>query len=341
MRKSILKVFSVMLVLTLFMSVLAGCGGESSSSTEGSGDKKELEKMSIVLDWYPNAIHCFLYNAIEKGYFEEEGIDLEILFPANPNDGISMPAAGKADFGIYYMKDVIKSKADEGVPVKSIGAILYKPVNIILSLKEHDITEPKDLEGKTVGYCGMDLSKQTVIEMMRNVGADPSGVEFIDVGFELMSAMTTKQVDATIDCLENHEVPFMEKEGFEVNAFHFTDYGIPKYYEMIIISGEATLKNKKDKVDGFLRAINKGFQDMKNDKKGSLDTLFKYQNEENFPLDREVEEQSLDILLEKMETADEPFLSQDPAVWKANMDWMKDLGFLENSIDEKEFIYKP
>lgn len=363
------KILFYLSVLTLALVLFSSCGGEEkkpaddnkvddntksvesdktekedSKNTESDKENKEtqkdLEKMSIVLDWYPNAIHGFIYNAIEKGYFAEEGIELEVLFPANPNDGISMPAAGKADFGIYYMKDVIKARADENVPVKSIGAILYEPVNVILSLKEKNITGPKDLEGKTIGYAGSDISKHTVIEMMKNSGADPKDVNFIDVGFELMSAMTTKQVDATIDCLENHEIPFMEKEGFEVNSFYFTDYGIPKYYEMIIVSGDETIKNKKDKVDGFKRAIAKGFEDMKKDKEGTLDILFKYQNPENFPLDRGVEEKSLDILLPKMETSENKFLSQKPEVWKENIEWMKSLGFLKNDIDSNEFIYE-
>ncbi len=337
MKNNKVKSVTILMIVALLVLSLTGCG--EPASKEANEGKKELTKMSIVLDWYPNAIHCFLYNAIDKGYFAEEGIALEIQFPANPNDGISMPAAGKADFGIYYMKDVIKARADEGVPVKSIGSILHEPVNIILSLKEHNITAPKDLEGKTVGYCGMDLSKQTVIEMMKNAGADPSGVQFIDVGFDLMSAMTTKKVDATIDCLQNHEVPFMEKEGFPVNYFYFTDYGIPAYYEMIIIAGDKTLQEKQAAVDGFLRAIKRGFADMKNDKKGSLDILFKYQNEDNFPLDRSVEEQSLDILLTKMEVDGKPFLSQTADVWQANIDWMKSLGFLEKAIDPNEYIY--
>ncbi len=313
--------------------------GEEASNEEADAPK-ELEKMSIVLDWYPNAIHCFLYNAIEKGYFADEGIELEILFPANPNDGISMPAAGKADFGVYYMKDVIKSRGDNDVPVKSIGAILQKPVNVVVSLKEKNIKSPKDLKDKKVGYCGSDLSKQIIQEVMKHENTDSSGVEFIDVGFDLMNAMTTGQVDATIDCLENHEVPFMEKQGLELNYFNPNKFGIPDTYEMILISGDKTLEEKPEKVAGFLRACKKGFDDMKNDKKGSLDILFKNQNEENFPLDRDVEEQSLDILLSRMDLDGVEFLTQEDSVWQENIDWMKELGFLENDIKPADLIYK-
>ena len=79
----------------------AGCGG----GTDAKTDDTALEDFNIVLDWYPNAIHSFLYVAQEKGYFADEGLNLVINFPANTNDGISMPAAGKADIGIYYLQD--------------------------------------------------------------------------------------------------------------------------------------------------------------------------------------------------------------------------------------------
>ena len=79
---------------------------ENAEGTENT-DTAQLEDFTIVLDWYPNAIHSFLYTAIEKGYFAEEGLNLVINFPANTNDGISLPAAGKADVGMYYLQDAI------------------------------------------------------------------------------------------------------------------------------------------------------------------------------------------------------------------------------------------
>ncbi len=352
------KVLSTLLAIALIFCI-TGCGDKQNESTnepdsnnesteevnneeqsDGETTEKELEKVSIVLDWYPNAIHCFLYNAIEKGYFAEEGLELEILFPAGTTDGISMPAAGNADFGVFYMRQLIKARADEDVPVQSIGAVLQKPVNVIVSLKDKEIKSPKDLEGKKVGYCGMDISKQMVIEAMKADNADPSNIEFIDVGFDLMNAMTSEQVDATIDCLENHEVPFMENQGLEVNYFSPNEYNVPKPYEMVLVASDQTIEENPEKVNAFLRACAKGFEDMKNDKKGSLDILFANQNAENFPLERSVEEKSLDILLNKMETAEGKFLAQKEAVYQENIKWMQDMGFLENEIDPSELIYK-
>ena len=81
--------------------------------------------------------------------------------------------------------------------------------------------------GKTIGYAGTELSEALIRSIMDYVGADYSDVTLIDVGFDLMSSMTTGNVDATIGCLVNHEVPQMEEEGFEVNWFDLDDYGVP------------------------------------------------------------------------------------------------------------------
>lgn len=340
-RVTFFKNFMLISLLVLVFVLVSCSTNKTKSDNKTKKPKKELKKMSIVLDWYPNAIHSFLYNAIEKGYFAEEGIELEILFPANANDGISMPAAGKADFGIYYMSDMIKARADEKVPIKSIGALLQNTLNIILSVEDKNIKRPKDLEGKVVGYTGMDFSKTIVKEMMKHDGADPSKVKFIEVGFDLMNSMTTGRVDATIDCMKNHEVPVMEKKGFKVNFIELGDYGIPPSYEMLILTSEKTLKEKKSEVDGFLRAINKGFRDMKNDKEGSLKLLLSKQNAENFPLDKDVESKSYDMLIDSMETKGAKFLEQKVEIWKNYANWMKKLGFLKNDLNAKDLIYNP
>ena len=175
--------------------------GESPSTGQAGGTDGELRELNVVLDWYPNALHAFLYDAIEKGYYAEEGLQVNIQFPSNTNDAISLVAAGQAEIGLYYQQDVIIARANQDVPVKSIGAVVQGPLNIVLSLAEKDIRSPEDLVGKTIGYAGTELSEALIRSMMAYVGADSSDVEMIDVGFDLMSSMTTGNVDATIGCL--------------------------------------------------------------------------------------------------------------------------------------------
>ncbi len=319
---------------------LDSAGSESEASPDETGtetkdaslESGELTELSIVLDWYPNAIHTFIYTAMERGYYEEEGIKVNIQFPSNANDAISLVAAGRADIGLYYQHDIIQAVADQNVGVKSIGAVVQSPLNIILSLKEENIHRPKDLEGKIVGYAGTALSEALVKTMVEADGGDFSNIELIDVGFDLMSSMTTGNVDATIGCLVNHEVPQMEEEGFEVDYFLVSEYGIPNYYEAVFLASDETIENDSDILAGFLRASKKGFEDFKEDPYGCLEILLNNQNEENFPLSETVERQSCDTLLPLMETGEYEFLTQTDECWQENIDWMLEAGLITNEV---------
>ena len=315
--------------------LLTGCAsapaGESPSTGQAGGTDGELRELNVVLDWYPNALHAFLYDAIEKGYYAEEGLQVNIQFPSNTNDAISLVAAGQAEIGLYYQQDVIIARANQDVPVKSIGAVVQAPLNIVLSLAEKDIHSPEDLVGKTVGYAGTELSEALIRSIMAYVGADSSDVEMIDVGFDLMSSMTTGNVDATIGCLVNHEVPQMEEEGFDVNWFDLDDYGVPTYYEGVFLASDDTIENDADMLRAFLRASANGFEDVKADPAAALQTLLDNQNEENFPLSETVETESLNTLLPMMETADAAFLSQSEECWQENIDWLLDQGLIDQA----------
>ncbi len=348
------RVLAILLAATMCVASVTGCGKQSADNSSAAGteaednsaaetadtqtDNKDLREVSVVLDWYPNAIHTFLYTAIERGYFAEEGLDVKIHFPANDNDALALVAAGKAEIGMYYQQDVIQAVANQGTGIKSIGAIVQSPLNVILSLKDKNITKPEDLVGKTIGYGGTVLSEALVKCMMENVGADASDVNMINVGFELMSSMTTGNVDATIGCLVNHEVPQLEEEGFDVNYFSVSGYGIPNYYEEVFLTNDDLLENEPEVVAGFLRAAKKGFDDFKADPDGCLAILMNNQNEENFPLTQSVEEQSCATLIPLMETEDAAFLTQTDECWQENIDWMLENQLIDKAVDVSDVM---
>ena len=318
------RILSLLLICAL---LLCGCGAKKNDA-----GTEELKELDVVLDWYPNALHAFLYVAIEKGYYEEEGLKVNIQFPSNANDAISLVAAGQADIGLYYQQDVIQSRTQQNVPVKSIGAVVQGPLNIVLSLEEKNITTAEDLVGKTIGYAGTELSEALIRSIMDDVGADYSDVTMIDVGFDLMSSMTTGNVDATIGCLVNHEVPQMEEEGFSVNWFDLDEYGVPTYYEGVFLANDDAIAGDRETLSAFLRASAKGFADMKADPEAALEILLNNQNEENFPLSETVERKSMEVLLPMMETADASFLSQSDECWQENIDWMLEQGLISETV---------
>jgi len=319
------KILVIMLVVSM---LLCGC-----SKTEPENTLREID---VVLDWYPNALHAFMYVAIENGYYEEEGLKVNIRFPSNSNDAISLVAAGQADIGLYYQPDVIQARANQNVPVKSIGAVVQTPLSIVLALAEKEIAAPEDLEGKIVGYAGTELSEAYIRHMMAYAGADFDSVTMIDVGFDLMSSMTTGNVDATIGCLVNHEVPQMQEEGFEVNWFRLDDYGVPTYYEGVFLANDKLIEQDPEVLKAFLRASARGFAQMQADPEAALAALMRNQNAENFPLSETVERSSMTMLLPLMADEDTKFLTQTDACWQNMSDWMLEQGLIDRAVEVDE-----
>ncbi|ADI00100.1 ABC transporter substrate-binding protein [Salisediminibacterium selenitireducens] len=324
-------------LLTASMALfLTACSADSSTDVEATEDQ-ELEDVSIMLDWYPNAVHSYLYTAMEQGYFEEEGIELSIRFPANPTDPLSLAATGDITIGITYQPDVITAR-NQGIPVVSIAAIARSPLNHII-YTDDAIESPADLAGKQVGYPGIPVNEPMIDTMVRHAGGDPNEVELIDVGFELGSSAVSGRVDAVSGAYINHEVPVLRYQGHEVHYFNPVDYGVPPFYELVMVTSEETLDENQPLIEAFWRAASRGFDDMQADPDGSLDVLFTHEDQENFPLIREVEEESLGILLEKMTLDGATFGSQYADDWQATIDWLYESGFIEEKPDtEDSFI---
>lgn len=319
-------------------TVLAFASTGCTAKQSNTANQEDLETVSVVLDWYPNAIHAFLYAAEELGYFAEEGLQLEIQFPANTNDGISMPAAGQADVGIYYLQDAIQAAKEQDVPICSIGAVVQKSLNVVIAMKDSGIETAADLAGKTIGYAGTAISEAQIASMLAYEGISAEDCTCIDVGFDLLTATTTGQVDATIGNMVNHEVPQLEEEGLEIHYFYPTDYGVPQCYELVFLAGTDAVQNNPEKLQKFLRACRKGFDYMKENPEEALQILLEHQNAENFPLSETVERKSMEVLIPAMEMEDAPFLSQNVSVWQENADWMAEQGILKEKVDVSDLV---
>ena len=324
------------LFIGLSLVILSACSNKTSTTdTGGEAGKEELKDISIMLDWYPNAVHSFLYIAKEKGYFEEEGLNVDIQFPANPTDPINLAAAGKITLGISYQPDVIIARANQDIEIKSVGAIVRSPLNRVIFLEDSKIQSPKDLEGKTVGFPGIPLNESLINSMVRADGGNPENVEMIDVGFELGSSIVSKKVDAVIGAYINHEVPVLAHEGHETRNINPTEYGVPNYYELVAVTSDQTWEKEQESIEAFWRAATKGYQFTAENPDEALQILLKNQDESNFPLVKDVEAQSLDILLPLMKS-EEGFGSQNQQQWENTIKWLKDAGLIkkEPSVED-------
>ncbi|WNQ12850.1 ABC transporter substrate-binding protein [Paenibacillus aurantius] len=333
MRKNLQKAGSLLLAGVLALG-LAACAKKeepaASGTPAGKPADKPLTELTVLLDWYPNAVHSFLFAAEEQGYFKEAGLKVNLQTPADTNDALKLLAADKADLAISYQMQVALSRA-EGIPIVSVASIVRHPLNQVFASEKSGIKSAKDLAGHKVGYPSFPIDQDKVTTMVKADGGDPSKVQFIDVGYDLIPAMTTGKVDAIIGGYINHEKLLLEKEGIKLVALDPAKFGVPDYYELVLTASENGLKSKGDAIKAFWQAARKGQEYTAKNPDKALKTVLDKQNKE-FELDPEIEKKSLQVLLPLMDNGKDKFGSQTEASWQSVIDWMKKNGSLKGDV---------
>ncbi|HEY3367944.1 MAG TPA: ABC transporter substrate-binding protein [Symbiobacteriaceae bacterium] len=335
-----MKLMRKLSLLLLAVALLTACSKPAAPAPAASATPAPapapaptaLKPVSLVLDWYPNAAHAFILAAQEQGFFKAEGLTVDLKMPAeNPTDGIKLVGAGKETFALYYQPDVLLARG-EGIPIVSVAAIVRHPLNGIMVPTASGIKSPKDLVGKQVGYPGIPLNESMVKTMVTTNGGDPAKVTLTDVSFDLIPAIATKQVPAIAGGFLNHEKLVLEKQGIPMTYFAPTDFGVPNYYELVLIAGEQTVKQDRATVDAFWRALAKGQDWVKKNPDAAVKLLVAKQSKD-FPLEADVETQSLQILLKLMEDPGVPFGAQSQQDWTKVAAWMAAQGALKATIN--------
>ncbi|WP_160718888.1 ABC transporter substrate-binding protein [Bacillus sp. USDA818B3_A] len=321
------------IILGLMLLVLSACGKNDDSAAEKKGDQK-LEKVTLMLDWYPNAVHSFLYAAEEKGYFKEQGLDVNIEMPADTNDPLKLVAAGQIDMALSYQPQVLVARGED-IPVQSFGAIVRHPLNQLMVPADSAIKSPKDLAGQTIGYPSIPLDEAIVQTMVKSDGGDASKIKMVDVGWDLIPAMATKKTNALIGGYINHEKLLLDKEGHPMRTLNPADYGVPDYYELVLVGSEKELKAKPDVFKKFMTAIGKGQKYVQDHPEEGLSILLNHEDKSS-PLEKDIETKSLEILLPLMDAKDQSFGYQDPQTWDHVAKWLIDNKVIKSGVKAED-----
>jgi putative hydroxymethylpyrimidine transport system substrate-binding protein len=215
------------------------------------------EKMTLLLDWFVNPDHGPIIVAQEKGYFAEQGLEVEIIAPADPADPPKLVAAGKGDLAISYQPSLHLQVA-QGLPLKRVGTLIATPLNCLLVLKDGPIKTIADLKGRKVGFSVAGVEEALLKTILNTNGLALTDVELVNVNWSLSPALMSKQVDAVIGAYRNFELNQMEIEGVEGKCFYIEEQGIPAYDELIYVANPATMD--ADKIKRFLAATEKATQ---------------------------------------------------------------------------------
>ena len=290
---------------------------------------QETTKVTLALDWYPNANHAGIYVAQDRGYFTEAGLEVEIVVPSDPTTVLQTVGAGRDTFGISYHSEVLFAREQE-VPVVSIAALVQHPLNSLMVLADSGIETPADLAGKTVAVSGLPADDAFLKTILEKAGLSLDDVEVVNVGYDLMPAVLSGRADAVIGVYWTHETILAEREGYEVRYLRIEEWGVPDYYELVLVTGESIANDDPETVRGLLGALQRGYAGAIADPEAALDLLIA----ESPDLVRDVELEGLELLMPLWtESGTIPFGLQTEERWNAFGEWLKAEGLLGAEVE--------
>ena len=261
------------MVLALSLAASA-CGGGTASSEVETAAGARLAKMTdatLVLDFIPNAVHAGIYRALEAGYYREENLDLKIVQPSSTADTLKLIQADKAQFGIADGIDLGIQVAD-GRNAEGIMALLERPAGGLITLKREGITNPKQLEGKTVGITGVPSDTAALDTIMSDAGGDPASAHVVTIGFAGAADLASGRIDAFTGFVPADGVQ-VEHTGHPVRSFLLDEWGGPSYPGLVVFSTRQRIEREPALMRAFVAATVKGYEDTFEDPRRSIEDL--------------------------------------------------------------------
>ncbi|NQU02781.1 MAG: ABC transporter substrate-binding protein [Syntrophaceae bacterium] len=280
------------------------------------------QKLTIMLDWFPNIDHLPIYVAQQEGFFGDEGLDVTILTPSSTTDAMKLAASGNVDIAVSYEPQVIIG-ASAGLNVQVIGRLVEQPLSVLLFLKEKGIKSPADLEGKTIGYTVPGM-----MDVLMEAFAKINGIknyEPVNVGFSIAQSLVSGKVDAIMGPYKNYETVALEEKGYKSGYFELSDWGIPDYDELVFISGKQAVRKRPEAIRGFARAIDRAIFRARKDPQRALETYFRAVPE----APRDMESKAFEITLPLYAHSQ----TCDAGKWQKFADFALRYGLIEKKVD--------
>jgi putative hydroxymethylpyrimidine transport system substrate-binding protein len=309
---------------------LAGCG-EKEETTKGG----ESEPFAVALDFYVNPDHAGIFRALERGDFEEAGLEVETQMPADPSAPIRQVAAGRSDLAISYEPEVLLA-LDQGLPVKAVGALVDQPLTSLISLPEAGIAKPADLDGKTIATAGIPYQTAFLESILDTEGLPPDAVMQVDVGLGLLPAVLSGKADAMLGGFLNVEGVDLELRGKDPRVVPVDELGIPTYDELVLVANSDRIEEDPEPIRLFIAALERGTLDAAEDPGAATDAVLEAGEGLEPKLTAAEVEETLPLLVPERDS--ERFGYMDPREWKRFIAFMADEGLIARRPDTEEAL---
>ena len=314
------KRIAMLLALALVLSLTA-CGGEQAA-----------DKITIVLDWTPNTNHTGIYAALANGYFEEAGLDVQVVQP--PEDGaVALVASGRAQFGVSFQDYLAPAYVGEDkMPVTAVAAVIQHNTSGIVSRAGEGMDRPAGLEGRKYATWDLDVEKATIRDVMTADGGDFDKVELIpSTVTDEVSALQSGSVDA-IWIFYGWAGVACEVAGLDIDYFDFADIDpVFDYYSPVIIGNDAWLAENPEAAKAFVAALSKGYTYCVEHPKEAADILMEAAPE--LKSNPELVYASQEYLADEYIADASRWGEFDPDRWAAFFSWLNENELMEGQLD--------
>jgi putative hydroxymethylpyrimidine transport system substrate-binding protein len=308
----------LVIVLSLLAALpvgLAACG-EKNETITGSAGKQPF---TLLLDWFPNADHVGIYQALAKGYFAQAGLDVHVQVPANVADPLELVAAGKVDAAISYEPEVLLAR-NRNLPLVSIAALVQQPLTSIISIGKHPVRTARQLRGKTIGDAGIAYQHAYLETILAHAGVPAHSVKEINVGDNLVPALVSGRVDAILGGYWNYEAVQLAQLHKHPSVIRMNQVGVPSYDELVVVTRASLLEQHPDVARRFVQALARGYESVRSDPAAAVSNLVRM----NQGLNQKLQLASVRATLPAFfpSQAGKPWGWQDPGQWNAYGQWM-------------------
>jgi ABC-type nitrate/sulfonate/bicarbonate transport system substrate-binding protein len=307
-------------IIALLGMLAAGCGTPAAPPPE--------TKVTVMIDWVPNTNHTGLYVAKDKGFYKEQGLEVEILQPAE-SGAAPLVASGKAQFGVSYQEEVTQARTSNNIPIVSLAAVIQHNTSALASKKELNITRPKDFEGKRYGGWGSPMEEAVIKSIIEKDGGDFSKVKFINVGTADFLTSINKDVDFYW-IFQGWDGIQARLKNVPINEVVLKDIDPAlDYYTPVLITTEALINDNPELVKAFMKATSQGYAYAINNPEEAAQILLANAPESN----QELIVESQQWLSSKYQDDAAQWGFQKREVWERYAQWMYERNLIPSMLD--------
>lgn len=322
-------------VVAAIVVAAVACSSESSTQSVGGSGPSDpaagsLTPITVALEWVPNPDHVASLYAEEHGYFADEGLDVTMQPPSGAADSIKLLATNKVDLAFSYEPEMFFAQ-EQGVPVTAVGASMPVPLNGLIVAADAGIQSPADLAGHKIGTTGIPTDDAMLSAALKAGNLTEDDVTIINIGFNLLTPLLSRRVDAVAGAYRNVEgIQYKLESGTDPVLLPADSFGVPTFSELVVVANSDRLQSDpeyQDSVRAFLAAFVKGVDGAQADPDGATDIVkAKTEYEPTFL------EESVPTTLDLMD-APGATACMDLAAWQVFGDWMGSNGLIDGSPD--------